>query len=57
MKLLKVDSLAQAREKLLSHITWNLGKTEEIALEKSAGRVWPAMYVPKSLCRLFAGPR
>ncbi len=39
MKLLKVDSLAQAREKLLSHITWNLGKTEEIALEKSAGRV------------------
>ena len=36
MKLLKVDSLAQAREKLLSHITWKLCQTEEMKVADSA---------------------
>ncbi|HIV35338.1 MAG TPA: molybdopterin molybdotransferase MoeA [Candidatus Blautia intestinigallinarum] len=39
MKLLKVDSLAQAREKLLSHITWKLCQTEEMKVADSAGRI------------------
>lgn len=39
MKLLKVDSLAQAREKLLAHITWDLERTEEVEVKNSAGRI------------------
>ena len=39
MKLLKVDTLEQAREKLLAQITWDMGKTEKIPVEKSGGRI------------------
>lgn len=39
MKLLKVDSLDQAREKLWEQITWDIKKTEVIPLERGAGRV------------------
>ena len=39
MKLLKVDSLEQARKKLLQNITWDIKKTEVIPVEKSFGRV------------------
>ncbi|EEG50441.1 hypothetical protein [Blautia hydrogenotrophica] len=39
MKLLRVDSLEQAREKLLKQITWDIKKTEVIPIEEAAGRV------------------
>ncbi|MDO5135948.1 MAG: molybdopterin molybdotransferase MoeA [Eubacteriales bacterium] len=39
MKLLKVDSLDQAREKLLREITWDFGKKERIPLTEARGRI------------------
>lgn len=39
MKLLKVDTIEQAREKLLKQITWDIEKKEKIPVEKSRGRV------------------
>ena len=36
MKLLRVDSLEQAREKLLKQITWDIKKTEVIPIEEAA---------------------
>ena len=56
MKLLKVDTLEQAREKLLAQITWDMGKTEKIPVEKSGGRILacdvlaesPLPYFPKA---------
>ena len=57
MKLLKVDTLEQAREKLLAQITWDMGKTEKIPVEKSGEGSWPVMFWRKVLFPIFQEPQ